>query len=111
MDCKNSSILIAVLLILFNLVVGGAGNSLRAQGKQNIIKSTKQADFQDTMRKLWEDRISVFLSGANPQNRAFAEMRQMMQEHPALTTNELVAYLKKIGLAILLFTIKSTSRF
>jgi hypothetical protein len=182
MDRKNKSILIIVFLVLFNLLVGAAGKPLTAQMMQNKSKSSKQADFQAAMRKLWEDHITwtrlfivsaaadlpdkdattnrllqnqvdignavkpfygdaageklttllkehittaaelvtaakanntakmedakkrwfanadaiaVFLSGANPKNWSPADMKQMMREHLDLTTNEVVAHLKK----------------
>jgi hypothetical protein len=58
MILKNKSILIIVFLVLFNLFVGAVGQPLSAQMMQNKNKSTKQADFQNAMRKLWEDHIT-----------------------------------------------------
>jgi hypothetical protein len=58
MERTNKSILIIVLLVLFNLLVGAAGKPLEAQMMGDKNKSAKQADFQNAMRKLWEDHIT-----------------------------------------------------
>lgn len=182
MNRKKKSILIIVFLVSFNLLIASAGKPVTAQMMQDKSLSAKQADFQDAMRKLWEDHITwtrlfiisavadlpdkdattnrllqnqvdignavklyygdaagekltallkkhittaaeivtaakanntvkmedakkrwyanadeiaAFLSGANPQNWSLADMKQMMREHLDLTTNEVVAHLKK----------------
>ena len=182
MNRKIKSILIIVFLVLFNLLIASAGKPVTAQMTQNKSLSAKQANFQDAMRKLWEDHITwtrlfivsaaadlpdkdattnrllqnqvdignaikpyygnaagdklttllkehittaaelvtaakandtvkiddakkrwyanadeiaVFLNGANPKNWSLADMKQMMREHLDLTTNEVVAHLKK----------------
>ncbi len=52
------SISIIVFLILFSLFIGASSTPLTAQMKMSQSMSTKQADFHDGMRKLWEDHIT-----------------------------------------------------
>jgi hypothetical protein len=56
--------------------------------------ATKQAD----ATRRWSanaDDIAAFLSGANPKNWSLADAKAMMHEHLDLTTEEVVAQLKK----------------
>jgi len=81
-----------------------AGDQLTALLKDHILisadvvaaaKANDQAKLADANRR-WSanaDQIADFLSKANPKNWPDAEMRSMMHDHLALTTNEAVARL------------------
>jgi len=83
-----------------------AGNKLTALLKDHILvavdlidaaKANDKAKQNDATRR-WQanaDEIATFLSKANPQNWPEAEMKSMMREHLDLTTQEVVARLKK----------------
>jgi len=65
----------------------------------DVLKAAKSGDKAATNRALarWNanaDRISAFLSAANPKNWPAAAVRSMMREHLALTTTEAVARLQ-----------------
>ena len=65
----------------------------------DVLKAAKSGDKAATDRALarWNanaDRISAFLSAANPKNWPAAAVRSMMREHLALTTTEAVARLQ-----------------
>jgi hypothetical protein len=83
-----------------------AGNKLTALLKDHILIAVDLIDAakandktkQDDATKRWQtnaDEIAAFLSKANPQNWPEAEMKSMMREHLDLTTQEVVARLKK----------------
>jgi hypothetical protein len=81
-----------------------AGDQLTALLKDHILisadvvaaaKANDQAKLADANRR-WSanaDQIADFLSKANPKNWPDAEMRSMMHDHLALTTNEALARL------------------
>src|ERR1043165_8070542 len=81
-----------------------AGDQLTALWKDDILisadvgdaaKANCQAKLADANRR-WSanaDQIADFLSKANPKNWPDAEMRSMMHDHLAVTTNEAVARL------------------
>ena len=83
-----------------------AGDKLTALLKDHIMIATEliaaakagdQAK-QDDATKRWganADEIATFLNGANPKNWALADAKSMMQDHLKLTTEEVVAQLKK----------------
>ena len=65
-----------------------------------LIDAAKAGDKakQDDATKRWSanaDDIATFLNGANPKNWALADAKKMMQDHLSLTTDEVVAQLKK----------------
>jgi len=65
----------------------------------DVLKAAKSGNKAATNRALarWNanaDRISAFLSAANPKNWPEAAVRSMMREHLALTTTEAVARLQ-----------------
>ena len=65
-----------------------------------LIDAAKAGDKakQDDATKRWSanaDDIATFLNGANPKNWALADAKKMMQDHLSLTTEEVVAQLKK----------------
>src|SRR5688572_17324164 len=65
-----------------------------------LIDAAKAGDQakQDDATKRWSanaDDIATFLNGANPKNWALADAKKMMQDHLSLTTDEVVAQLKK----------------
>ena len=83
-----------------------AGNKLTALLKDHILIAVDLIDAakandktkQDDATRRWQanaDEIATFLSKANPQNWPEAEMKSMMREHLDLTTQEVVARLKK----------------
>ena len=83
-----------------------AGNKLSALLKDHILIAVDLIDAakandktkQDDATKRWQanaDEIAAFLSKANPQNWPEAETKAMMREHLDLTTQEVVARLKK----------------
>ena len=83
-----------------------AGAKLTALLRDHILIATELIDAakagdrgkQDGATARWQsnaDDIAAFLSGANPKGWPPAEARKMMREHLDLTTEEVVAHLKK----------------
>jgi hypothetical protein len=83
-----------------------AGAKLTALLRDHILIATELIDAakagdkgkQDGATTRWlanADDIAAFLSGANPENWPPAEAKKMMREHLDLTTEEVVAHLKK----------------
>ena len=83
-----------------------AGNKLTALLKNHILIAVDLIDAakandkakQDDATRRWQanaDEIAALLSKANPQNWPEAETKSMMREHLDLTTQEVVARLKK----------------
>jgi hypothetical protein len=63
----------------------------------DAAKAGNQAK-QDDATKRWfanADDIATFLSGANPKNWPLADAKSMMHDHLNMTTEEVVAHLKK----------------
>jgi len=65
-----------------------------------LIGAAKAGDAakKDAASKRWfanADEIATFLSGANPRQWRLAEMKGMLHDHLALTTDEVVAQLKQ----------------
>ena len=82
------------------------GAKLTALLRDHIVIATEVIDAakagnktkQDDATKRWSanaDDIATFLNGANPKNWPLADAKKMMHEHLALTTEEVVAQLKK----------------
>ncbi len=66
----------------------------------DLLKAAKvnnDAEFKNVNTKWFKnaDDISAFLSSANPKNWPLADMKRMMHDHLDLTTQEVVARLKK----------------
>jgi hypothetical protein len=65
-----------------------------------LIEAAKAGDSakQDAATKRWfanSDDIATFLNGANPKSWPLADVKKMMRDHLTLTTQEVVAHLKK----------------
>lgn len=66
----------------------------------DLIEAAKAGDSakQDAATKRWfanSDDIAAFLNGANPKSWPLADGKKMMRDHLNLTTQEVVAHLKK----------------
>ncbi|MFL6198916.1 MAG: glycosyltransferase [Thermoanaerobaculia bacterium] len=66
----------------------------------DLIEAAKAGDSakQDAATKRWfanADDIATFLAGANPKSWPLADGKKMMRDHLTLTTQEVVAHLKK----------------
>ena len=83
-----------------------AGTQLTALLRDHILVAAELIDAakagdkakQDDATKRWfknADEIATFLNGANPKNWALADAKMMMHDHLNLTTEEVVAQLKK----------------
>jgi hypothetical protein len=83
-----------------------AGSKLAALLRDHILVAAELIDAakagdqarQDAATKKWfanADEIAAFLSGANPKNWPLADAKKMMHDHLTLTTEEVVAQLKK----------------
>jgi hypothetical protein len=83
-----------------------AGGQLTALLRDHILIAAELIDAakagnqaaQDDATKRWSanaDDIATFLSQANPKNWPLADAKKMMQDHLALTTEEVVAHLQQ----------------